>query len=53
MIYPNDHNTLETPEQTAELLSALRKELKQGYYKEPAQVLFEMPVAPKIYMEVR
>ena len=51
-IYPNDHNTLETPEQVAELLAALRKELRQEY-KEPAPVLFEMPVAPKIYMEVR
>ena len=49
MIYPNDHNTLETPEQVAELLAALQSELEQEY-KEPAPVLFEMPVAPRIYL---
>ena len=50
MIYPNDTHTLETPEQVAELLEALQSELEQEY-EEPNPVLFQMPVAPKIYLE--
>ena len=48
MIYPNDHNTLETPEQVAELLAALQSELEQEY-KEPKPVLFPIPPKTKRY----
>ena len=47
MIYPNDHNTLETPEQVAELLAALLSEL------EPIKDIYEIHSPSTLYLNKR